>query len=146
MQKNKLRKKEISETDFISCLKRCLVFIPVFCIIGVICTTVIAFIFYNSDDPTSSSELCANISLYTSFVLSTVLFLKGINEKRILICFIYGSSIFLFLYALSLIFGNGFGSINDFILRILIPVIGAFIGFISLKFSSGNKKRRKRHV
>ena len=146
MQKNKLRKTENDELNFASFIKRCLIFTPVFFIVGLICTTFIAFFFFNSSDPSSGAELCAVVSLYASFIICAILFIRGIKEKRIIFGFVYGCLILFVLYSLSLAFGNGFGTTADIITRILIPFVGALIGYISVRLTSKDKKRRKRRV
>ena len=145
MQQNKLRKKENENLSFGASVKRCAAFIPVFCIITIICTTFLAFLFYNLSDPSSMSSLCAELSLCISFIISTCFLLKGTGDGKILIGFIYGAVLLLILYCLSLAFGEGFSSAIKIVLRASMPFFGAIIGilFTKSKVKKGKKRRRR---
>ena len=146
MQKNRARRKEAPNTNTFSYIKRCIIFIPVFLIVSLLCATVIAFIFYNLNDPSSLSELCAGIILYLSFTVSACVFLRRISHKRIVWGFIYGAAILLLLYSVSLIFGNGFDSLSKTILKGMLPFLGAILGAIFNKAQAKGSKRRKRRT
>jgi len=146
MQKDKIKRKDAAETNIRAYIKRCIVHILIFCIVTLICTTVIAFSFYNLDDPSSFSRLCAEISLYVSFTICTCMLLKGITDKRIIWGFIYGAVLLFFLYAISLMLGNGFGSVYKTVLRFAMPIWGAFIGVLFKKARTKSARKRKRRT
>ena len=146
MQKNKIKRKEATDSSVSAYIKRCVIFILIFCIVTFICTTVIAFLFYNLNDPTSLSGLCAEISLYLSLTICTCMFLKGIGDKKIIWGFIYGAALLLFLYIFSLLPGNSFESPHKTVLRVTMPFFSAFIGLLLRVTWTKDKKRRKRRT
>ena len=136
---HKRRSNEQVDASFLFILKKSLIFIPLFFLIGLIICVISALIFFKSADPTSKIRIASLISLYGSAFICSLIFTKRIGERNILAAIVYSLLLFILVYIISLILNTG----NGILFKLGIIGVSIAAGLITRKKATKKIKRKK---
>ena len=136
---HKRRSNEQGDASFLFILKKSLIFIPLFFLIGLIICVISALIFFKSADPTSKIRIASLISLYGSAFICSLIFTKRIGERNILAAIVYSLLLFILVYIISLILNTG----NGILFKLGIIGVSVVAGLITRKKATKKIKRKK---
>ena len=136
---HKRRSNEQVDASFLFILKKSLIFIPLFFLIGLIICVISALIFFKSADPTSKIRIASLISLYGSAFICSLIFTKRIGERNILAAIVYSLLLFILVYIISLILNTG----NGILFKLGIIGVSVVAGLITRKKATKKIKRKK---
>ena len=136
---HKRRSNEQVDASFLFILKKSLIFIPLFFLIGLIICVISALIFFKSADPTSKIRIASLISLYGSAFICSLIFTKRIGERNILAAIVYSLLLFILVYIISLILNTG----NGILFKLGIIGVSVAAGLITRKKATKKIKRKK---
>ena len=136
---HKRHSNEQGDASSLFILKKSLIFIPLFFIIGLILSVISALIFFKSADPTSKIKIASLIPLYGSAFICSIIFTKRMGEKNILSALVYSILVFILVYIISLILNTG----NGILFKLGIIAISIAAGLITRKKATKKIKRKK---
>ena len=141
------KKHTVGDKNEASCpylIKRCLIYLLIFFTVGFLCSLFLSILFFNSEDPSSKIDIIGYISLYTSVILTALIFKKRLNSKKIVGGLMLGAMIFVFTYLISLTVGQEENGVIELLLRLGIILICVIISAIP-KAKGKKCKKLKRH-
>ena len=141
--KHKKRVSEQNDISFLYILKKCLLFIPVFCIISLFMIFLLSFIFYRTEDSKSKIDLCGILSLYLSTAITTFILTKSSPTMGLLGGSVFGAFIFIFTYLISLFFEKSDTGVQNILLRLGVILISFIVSLMMQRIKCKNKKRRR---
>ena len=141
--KHKRRGGEQNDMSFLYILKKCLLFIPVFCIISIIMIFLLSFIFYRTEDSKSKIDLCGILCLYFSTAITTLMLSKSSPAMGPLGGSVFGALIFIFTYLISLFFEKSDTGVQNILLRLGVILISFIVSLMIQRIKCKNRKRRR---
>ena len=133
-------KADITISDLI---KRSLLYLLIFFVIGFFLSFAFSLIFFGSEDPNSKINISGYSALFLSVIVTSLLFKKGLYSKKFLGGVFLGTMIFVFTYLISLIIGQNENGITELLFRLSTMIICIIVSILP-KLEKSKSKRLKR--